>query len=450
MALYFKPAQVIEWEITQRKEEGYDVTLQEKQIREYIKNNPDATLHELYNALPALDEQELEASFPYKEPSALEEIRAERPDGPRRMAVSITDEELQNRISGAWLGRAAGCMLGKPVEGWLKEKLDDYLKKAGALPLDDYIPFTDDYWVHPLITGQAYDAKINRIKPCTRGNISCMVRDDDMDFPIINLHIIEQYGQGFTARQAGETWLDRMAYYNLYGAERQGYRNMVNGIWPPDSASFNNPFREFIASQIRADIWGYIFPGWPEKAAELAFRDASMTSVKNGIYGEMFFAALMAAAWVSNNIDEIINIGLSEIPKNCRFSEAVHNTVGWCREYSDWDATWAKINEQYGHYAGVHVILNATLVIMALMYAQHDYEKSIVLAVRGGWDTDCNGATAGSILGLLLGADKLPGKWIGVLNDRVLSAVREEGDNKISELAKRTYEVTKKVMALGE
>jgi len=446
----YGPAEIIKFEITQRKEEGYDVALQEKQLEEYIQKHPDATIQELHKALPALEDLELEASFPYNEPSALDEIKAERPDGPRRMKLNITDEELQNRISGAWLGRAAGCLLGKPVEGWSKEKLDDYLKKSGALPLDDYIPFTDDYPIHPKFTGPAYAEYIKRMTLCTRGNIEYMARDDDMDYPILGLQILQQHGPDFTPRQAAETWLDRMAYYILYTAEREGYRNMVNGIWPPESASVNNPYREFIGAQIRADIFGYVAPGWPEKAAELAFRDASMTHTKNGIYGEMFVAAILAAAYVSNDIEEIINIGLSEIPKNCRLSEAVHNTIGWCKEFSDWEETWAKINEHYGHYSGVHTINNAALVVMALMYAQLDYEKSIVLAVRGGWDADCNGATAGSIAGLLLGADKLPEKWVGVLNDRVMSAVREYNDNKISELAKRTYDVTKKVMALSE
>jgi hypothetical protein len=67
--------------------------------------------------------------------------------------------------------------------------------------------------------------------------------------------------------------------------------------------------------------------------------------------------------------------------------------------------------------------------------------------VRAGWDTDCTGATVGSILGVKFGAGALPNKWVGVLNDRLLSAVRNENDNKISDLAARTVKVAKVIAA---
>ena len=193
------------------------------------------------------------------------------------------------------------------------------------------------------------------------------------------------------------TWLDRMPFRFLYTAERVAYRNFVNLRWPPESAAWRNPYREWIGAQIRADIFGYVAPGWPEKAAELAFRGASISHVKNGIYGEMFMAAMLAASFVTSDIEEIIRIGLSEIPANCRLAEAVHDTAGWCRESSDWEAVWERIAEKYGHYHRVHTINNAALVIMGLFFGANDYENGIVVTVRGGWDTDCTGATVGSI-----------------------------------------------------
>ncbi len=285
------------------------------------------------------------------------------------------------------------------------------------------------------------------MEDCSRGKIQYMARDDDMDYPVLGLHILESHGPDFTSRNVANTWLDRLSYNLVYTAERVAYRNLVNQVWPPESATYCNPFREWIGAQIRADILGYVCPGWPEKAAEFAYRDAVVSHVKNGVYGEMFVAAMLAAAFATDDVEEVIRIGLSEIPEQCRLAEAVRDTVAWSKELAEWEQVWEKINEKYGHYHTVHTINNAALVVMSLMTGKPDYEAIIVAAVRGGWDTDCNGATAGSICGLMLGADALPQKWVGVLNDRLFSAVRGYDECRISDLARRTHEVAKKVTA---
>jgi len=437
MEMFNELTNLIRYEIVQRREEGCDVEAIEEGVESALRRSdglPGVELHAILSDLESLHPAE---SFPYVEPSTLDEIRAERPDGPRRMALNLTDARMLDRIYGAWLGRAAGCTLGKPVEGWHKDQIDSYLKFAEALPLNDYFPLVDG---HP-------EGLRLLLPECTRGRIHYMARDDDMDYPVLGLHILERRGLDFTSRSAGETWLNRLPYYLTYTAERAAYRNLVNQIWPPESATHRNPYREWIGAQIRADIWGYITPGWPEKAAEFAFRDAAISHVKNGIYGEMFVAAMLAASYVSSDVEEVIKIGLSEIPKNCRLAEAIRDTVAWSKELTDWEQVWDRINEKYGHYHRVHTINNAALVVMGLIVSRMDYERSIVVAVRGGWDTDCNGATAGSVCGMMLGAEALPKKWVGVLNDRLFSAVRGYGECRISELAKRTHEVARKVMA---
>lgn len=451
MDKWMNTANLIRFEILQRREEGCEVKAVSDRFIQLSGKGPEildmkavpiimdmgdkeAELQLLFEDLEKLESAK---SFPYVEPSTLESIRAERPDGPRRMELSLTSDQIQNRINGAWLGRSAGCALGKPVEGWPKKKIDDLLKFAGALPLDDYIPNVPEYedGYHKL-----------RLIDCTRGNICYMARDDDMDYTILGLHILEKSGLDFTTENVADIWLDMMPYNLVYTAERVAYRNLVNNLEPPQSAMYQNPYREWIGAQIRADMWGYVCPGWPEKAAELAFRDAAVSHVKNGIYGEMFVAAMLAAAFVTSDVDEIINIGLSEIPAKCRLTEAVHDTVEWCKQSDGWEQVWEKINEKYGHYSGVHTINNAALVVMAMIMGGQDYEAVIVAAVRGGWDTDCNGATAGSVCGMMLGAEALPAKWVGVLNDRIFSAVRGFNECKISELAKRSYQIARKVM----
>ena len=428
---------LIRAELKQREEEGCDVRDIGERIQVALDKGIEADpslFDDFYNELDGLVPG---PAFSCEEPSTLEAIRELRPDGPRSMGIDISDEDLADRIHGAWLGRAAGCALGKPVEGWPKGNIDRYLKAANALPLDDYIPFLEE---------ASSDALYGLRKGSTRGNITCMERDDDMDYPILGLLLLERKGADFTPRGMANNWLGRMPYHLLYTAENAAYRNFVNNIWPPDSALYRNPYREWIGAQIRADVFGYVTPGWPEKGAELAFRDASISHVKNGIYGEMFVAAMLSAALVTTDMEEIIRIGLSEIPEHCRLSEAVRDTVAWCRDEPDWERVWDKISGKYGHYNPVHTINNAALVVMGLLYGADNYETGIVVSVRGGWDTDCNGATVGSILGAKFGAKALPGKWVGVLNDRLLSSVRDCNDNSISDLAARTHVVAQRII----
>ena len=427
---------IIRAELTQREEEGCDTNKIQERVQAAAEKGNDVDPSIFDTLYDELDSLEPEKTFGFEEPSQLDAIRSLRPEGPRSLDVTLADDELADRIYGAWLGRAAGCALGKPVEGWPKENIDNYLKAANALPLDDYFPLIDN---QP-------DGRLILRKGSTRGNIMYMERDDDMDYPILGLVLLERKGMDFTPRGMAGNWLSRMPYHLLYTAEGVAYRNFVYNIWPPDSATYRNPYREWIGAQIRADIFGYVTPGWPEKGAELAFRDACISHVKNGIYGEMFVAAMLSAALVTTDINEIIDIGLSEIPANCRLAEAVKNTIAWCKEESDWEKVWDRINEQYGHYHVVHTINNAALVVMGLLYGADDYETGIVVAVRGGWDTDCNGATVGSILGAKFGARALPQKWVGVLNDRLLSSVRECNDNKISDLAARTHKVAREIL----
>jgi len=450
MDKWMDTANLIRFEMDQQREEGCDVKPVSDRFLQITGKGPEILDTKKVPIIMGMENLEVELrplfedlekmvpveSFPYVEPSTLDAIRAERPDGPRRMELSLTNNQILNHISGAWLGRSAGCTLGKPVEGWTKNKIDSYLEFARALPLDDYIP---------MVEGHPEGYKLRTVD-CARGNISYMARDDDMDYTILGLHILEKCGLDFTTENVADTWLDMMPYNLVYTAERVAYRNLVNHLSPPQSAMYQNPFREWIGAQIRADMWGYVCPGWPEKAAEFAFRDAAVSHVKNGIYGEMFVAAMLAAAFITTDVEEVIRIGLSEIPAKSRLAEAVHDTVEWCKQSDGWEQVWEEINEKYGHYSAVHTINNAALVVMAMMKGGLDYEAVIVASVRGGWDTDCNGATAGSVCGMMLGADALPAKWVGVLNDRIFSAVRGYNECKISELAKRSYQIARKVM----
>ncbi|MEM2875838.1 MAG: ADP-ribosylglycohydrolase family protein [Candidatus Bathyarchaeia archaeon] len=419
--------EIIKYEVAQRREEGYDFT----KIEDRMLKTEKLSFSELRVLLKDLEKLPIREDYPYKELSDLREISMERLKEPERIKVDLSDDELYDRIYGGWLGRCAGCLLGKPVEGLKKEQIQEWLKMADAYPLRNYFPAIPNP-PKPLKEGTLL------------GEINRMVRDDDIDYTIMNLHILETHGSNFTTMNVGESWLSMLPYLRVFTAERAAYRNLVNGILPPESATHMNPYREWIGAQIRADMWGYITPGMPNLGVEFAYRDARLSHTKNGIYGEMFVSAMISMAFTTENINRIIEAGLSAIPKNSRLAEAIRDVVTWSKESSDWEDTWNKVMEKYGHYHRTHTINNAALVLLGLIHGRGDYERSITISVMSGLDTDCNGATVGSILGIMLGAKSLPDKWIKPLNDRVESFVTGYDNSRISKLAKHTLKLAKK------
>jgi len=427
--------QIVKDEIVQRKEEGYDVAEIEKRFLKTEKRS----VSQLNRFSKALENSLPRPDFVYREPSELQEIKAQRHRAFEKVEITLSESELYDKIYGGWLGRCAGCLLGKPVEGLNKEQIEEWLKTAGAYPLNNYFPPI------PELPKDAPDWLKKRVSwlNVLFGHIDHMARDDDTDYTIMGLHILENYGPDFTTMNVGESWLHLLPYWRVYTAERVAYRNLVNGLLPPESAKYLNPYREWIGAQIRADMWGYVTLGMPDLGAELAYRDARLSHVKNGIYGEMFVSAMISAAFATNDVEKIIEAGISVIPERSRLAEAVKNVVAWSRKYGDWRDTWNQIFEKYGHYHFVHTINNAAIVLMGLLYGKGDYEKSVTVSVMGGFDTDCNGATAGSILGVLLGAEALPKKWVTPLNNRIESFVIGYNNSQISDLAKRTLTIAK-------
>ncbi|MGC9004294.1 MAG: ADP-ribosylglycohydrolase family protein [bacterium] len=414
--------QLLKQEMVQRKEEGCDISGYEGKLEE-AKGDEDKLL-KLYEELSSLSSK---PDFPYYEPSDWEELR----NGlsfPSPLPLP-QEETLNDKIYGAWLGRCAGCMLGKPVEGWSREKIKENLKRIREYPLTYYFPLEFFPEVNPYL------------KSITRGNIKRAVRDDDTDYTILNLHICETYGKNFTPLDVGKEWLEHFPYHLVYTAEREAYRNLVLGLEPPETSIFLNPFREWIGAQIRADAWGYVSAGNPALAFELAWRDAILSHRKNGIYGEIFFSVLISSVLAGLDLMEGIEMALSLIPPRSRFGEAVNFALALHKKEGNWERAIEIALEKYGDYHPVHTINNAVIVLLALLYGEGDFGKSICLSVMGGLDTDCNGATVGSVMGGILGASNLPEEWVEPLNDELESVLVGFQKNKISDLASRTLKL---------
>ncbi|MER6010758.1 ADP-ribosylglycohydrolase family protein [Streptomyces bluensis] len=346
--------------------------------------------------------------------------------------------DLADRVLGGWLGRVAGNMLGKPVEQgdhWTRDRIDRYLRQARALPLTDYLPEPVD------------DSDRLELRPewrqCVRGRVHGSCRDDDVDYAILGLDLLETYGFCFSTGQVGELWLLRLPYLQTFTAERAAYRNLANGLEPPLTATHDNPYQEWIGALIRADVYGWTCPGTPRHAAALARRDAVLSHTGNGVYGAMWAAALIAAAFTAPTVRSALDTALTVIPAGSRLARTVRRVLSLHETGLGWEDTLVTLAEETSGLGWIHTVPNVAVLTAGLLYGDGDFTRTITLTVRGGLDTDSDGATAGSVAGVLCGAEAIPPQWKDPLEDTVRSAVFGYDGVRISELAERTVRLAR-------
>lgn len=370
--------------------------------------------------------------YPYIEPSDLESIQDLRKP---HVYEKVATVDLKSKIHGAWEGRVCGCMLGKSIEGIRTNELIPLLKETGNYPMHRYILRSD--LNDEILNKYKYNLGRKRYADIIDG----MPADDDTNYTVLYQEVIEKYGRDFTPFDVSRAWLSYQPKDAYCTAERVAFCNFVKGYVPPESAIYKNPYREWIGAQIRADYFGYINPGNPALAAEMAWRDASISHIKNGIYGEMFVAAMLAVAAETNNIKDIILGGLGEIPHTSRLYHEVMSVLeGYENGVSQSDC-FKTIHEKFDEYVEhdwCHTISNAMIVAAALLYGNGDYGKSICMAVETGFDTDCNGATVGSILGMANGIQSIPEYWQKPINDTLHTAIFGITTVKISDRVEMT------------
>ena len=372
-------------------------------------------------------------NYKYIEPSDIVEIKALRKPYPVDDKVDKT--LMESKIHGAWVGRICGCMLGKSIEGIRTKELIPFLKETGNYPMYRYIYRTD---ITDDICNK-YNFPFRQRKYADE--IDGMPVDDDTNYVVLAQIIVDRFGRDFTPYDVSRAWLTYQGKDAYCTAERVAYCNFVNGYEPPASAIYKNPYREWIGAQIRGDYFGYINPGNPELAAEMAWRDASISHVKNGIYGEMFASAMIAVAAVTNDIESIILGGLGEIPHTSRLYEDVMSVLEGYKAGVSKQECFEKIHEKYNEntsHGWCHTISNAMIVAAALLYGEGDYGKSICMAVETGFDTDCNGATVGSVLGMANGIESIPECWTSRINDTLHTSIFGVDTVKISDRVKMT------------
>ncbi len=384
--------------------------------------------------LSRLDDRPVPAELRRREPDDLDAILAAARPAP----ALPTPTDLADRVHGAWLGRAAGCLLGKPVEKIPRAGIREIAQSTGNWPVSRYF------------TEVGLDGEVASRHPWNRRsrntslleNIDGMPEDDDLNFPLIALDLLERHGDDLTTTAVARSWLENLPGGRVFTAERVAYRNLLAGYEPEVAGAVQNPFRDWIGAQIRTDVYGWTHPGDPVAAARLAWQDARLSHGRNGVYGALFAAAACAAAVTGADVGTVIAAGLSVVPAESRFATAI--TVGaelGAGEKSTEDALDI-VHARYRGLHWVHVLNNAAALAFALVRGAGDFSATITTAVTSGWDTDSVGATAGSIAGAATGATALPPQWTDPLRNRLASSVPGFDGIGFDTLAARTLALT--------
>ena len=379
--------------------------------------------------------------WPYVEPNDLEGILAECDSARPLGAVRPLDPvHAARRVEAAFLGSVCGCVLGKPIEiDPTLAEIRGALEPSGEWPLRDYVT---ERAAHNFGRGPHPDWPES-----VRENIRFVAPDDDINYTILGMLLLERHGASFDRKDVLEVWMGHLPPGFTWGPERTTLAKATLDSLPfgetkPDDATLEtwvttfNPHDEFCGAMIRADAYGYACAGNPALAAELAWRDARLTHRRTGLYGTMFAAAAIATAFVARTPLEIFETALQFVPKRSRFYQIVADSLNEVSTSGDWLEGYGRIHGKYRQYSHCHVYQETGTLINTLRFAT-SVGDGICKQVMQGNDTDSFGATAGSILGAFFGPGHLEARWFEPFGDEIRTKLAGFPERSLSALAAR-------------
>lgn len=347
-----------------------------------------------------------------EEPDDYGAILAKRPGG-TRLRKPLDPASLREKMQGALLCRLAGCTLGAVVENWDVARMEQWAAMHG-----DAFPPTD-YWSAVYIPEEIRYGK-SPLKHFAKPNLKGVPADDDIGYTLLGLLIAETYGLHFTVEDVGKAWVDWLPL--ACTAEEAALQNLKKGIPAAQAAEHDNPYVTWIGADIRSDPWGYIAAGWPEEAARMAYQDAILSHRRGGVYGEMYLAAAQAAAFTAGSAEEALRAGLLEIPAGCALAEDIEWALTTGPKLSDWREGRALVDQRFPkEMSRVHTNNNMCLMIFGLLLGGRDVTRVLSETVAMGLDNDCTAASAGSIVGALVGASGVPTHWTAPFEDTIFT-----------------------------
>lgn len=380
----------------------------------------------LYELALELRSPAIRSDWPYSEPLEWEEIREQSPALNPENSWPLPDfSQVASRVQAGFLGSVCGCMLGKPIE--VDPTLAE-LRQAGMAcgewPLNDYV---SDAFLDAL--GRRHESAPGT----TREALASAVADDDIHYSLIGMLLLEQHGAEFAHQDLAQIWAMNMPPLWTWGAERSALLGLgLEQHHMLEQAAFEsihdvlmlNPGDESCGAMIRVDAYGYACPGNPDLAAWLAFKDASLTHTRTGVYGAMFVAALIALCLAADSGPsgnarlELVEAALRRIPERSRLSAIIRDSIDKVADADDWLSAYGQIHGRYQQYTHCQMYQEIGTLINTLKFAE-SVDQGFCMQVSQGNDTDSFGATAGSVLGCLFGLRGLEERWLSPLNNRL-------------------------------
>lgn len=312
--------------------------------------------------------------------------------GAQQRMIAMSKAALKDKIMGGWAGQTIGVTFGGPYE----------FRYDGTFIGDD----------QPLLWRDGYLRQTMLNDPGLY---------DDLYMDLTFVQVIDNYGLDAPVDSFASAYAH--AGYTLWHANQAGRYNILNGLRPPQSGSWmNNPHADDIDYQIESDFAGLMSPGMPNSASKISDKIGHIMNSGDGWYGGVFVGAMYAEAFISDDIDHIVNMALTTIPSKSQFAQCIRDVIGWHKQFpDDWKRTWFEVQKKWANETGcpegvfapfnIDAKVNAAYVVIGLLYGHKDFTRSLEIATRCGQDADCNPSTVGGVLGALLGYEHIPAYW---------------------------------------
>jgi len=352
--------------------------------------------------------------------------------------IRLNREEYRDKVFGCWLGKNIGGTLGAPFEG---QKYTHSLTYFDWEASRKWLRWASESWKRAFnVTFPIDPEKWQPGEP---------LPNDDLDFQLVWVKMLEDRGINPTFKDFCDYWMKHLSKH-WYAEYSFCTYNLKRGLKPPISGAFQNYFVDEMGSPIRSEVWACVCPGDPELAASLAWMDSSMDHAGGeGMWGEMFWAAVESAAFVINDPFTLIDIGLSMIPISSHIARSIKEAVRCYKDGLEWGEARERIATIFGHHNACNAVPNHGFTIIGWLYGK-DFGDKLCKAVNCGYDTDCTGATLGALLGILYGASRIPEEWKKPVGEKITPVpmtVTEGLPLTIKDLTERVQKLAEKMIS---
>ena len=316
--------------------------------------------------------------------------------GNKAQEIISNEKDFFDRTYAGWLAQIVGAGVGTAIEGYTSERI-----KTAFGQINDYVR-----------------------KPSTY--------NDDITYEVAFLEALKKNGYSVSSSDIAEEWVALIP--SGWSAEDIALKNIMLGIYPPESGYRSNPFREWIGAQMRGAVCGMVAPANPRLAAQLAFKDGVVSHHNNGVIGEMFNAMMCSMAYAETDMKTIVEKAICMVPKDSEYYSVVKFAIDTCIETGSYEQAWKICENHFKEYNWIHAYPNAAAEVVAPYFCENDFDRCINLISMAGQDVDCNAAQIMTLFGIAYGMECIADRWKKPIGDDMMSYVRGYEKTTITEI----------------